>query len=242
MSSSFPPESTSPGFLGPEPAPTTARELFGEHFAAAELYASLLCNEGSEWGLIGPRETSRIWSRHVAHCAVLAPSLPRDCSVVDIGSGAGLPGLPLAIVRPDLQVTLLEPLARRVRFLEFALEKLAAVGVNNVSIQQSKAETSGSKQLWDIATSRAVAKLDVLSGWSAPLLKVGGEIRAIRGASAPEEVVEHAAALARLELSPATVETLTFGDLETLTIVRTILVSRETSAPGRSKKSAGHRE
>lgn len=210
----------------------------GDRFPLAQAYADLLCNEGIEWGLIGPREGTKVWSRHVAHCALLAAALPADRSLIDVGSGAGLPGLPLAIARPDLRVTLLEPLARRTRFLDLVVERL---GLTNVEVLQAKADAAP-RAHWDLVTSRAVAPLETLCQWSMPLLVDDGELWAIRGSSASAELEEKAASVAATgALDP---EVLTLADarvegLETLTVVRSRYsaahVSRETA---RSPKSS----
>ncbi len=219
--------------------------LFGDHFPQAEAYAELFCAEGVEWGLVGPREGARVWSRHIAHCALLAQVLPAERSLVDVGSGAGLPGLPLAIARPDLRITLLEPLARRTRFLDLVVERL---GLTNVEVIQAKAEAAP-RARWDLVTSRAVAPIDTLCQWSLPLLVDGGQLWAIRGASAAAELEEKAAAVAATGARDP--EVLTLSDprvegLETLTVVHAgyspAHVSRETTpSPKASTKKPRRR-
>ena len=207
-----------------EPAPPAARELFGAQFHLAEQFAALLCEEGTEWGLIGPRERPRIWSRHVAHCALLSELIAPDREVLDVGSGAGLPGLPLAIARPDLTVTLLEPLARRIRFLQLAVQRL---GLPNVTVVQAKAHLHTA--LTDVVTARAVAPLERLSEWTVPLLRVGGELLAIRGASAHDELTSARGALTTVGVENPAVLTVNHAGLDPLIVVRAVRVSRETS-------------
>ena len=178
------------------PPPTPAAvELFGEHLTTVTAYAALLCDDGTVRGLIGPREVSRVWERHVLNSAVLAELVDQGRSVCDVGSGAGLPGIPLAIARPDLSVTLVEPLLRRTRFLEEAVGRL---GLANVRVVRARADELHGTEEFDVVTSRAVAPLDRLARWSLPLVRRGGAMLAIKGSSAPEEVTKAAKALRRL--------------------------------------------
>lgn len=224
MSSSSPPDPA------PEQVPAAAVELFGPTLDQAAAYAQLLCDEGIEWGLIGPREAPRIWSRHVAHCALLAELVPVGARVVDVGSGAGLPGIPLAILRPDLAVTLLEPLARRVRFLELAVDRL---GLDNAKISQTKANLHARDDA-DVVTARAVAPLTRLGEWTLPLLKRGGLLLSIRGESAAAEAAAAEGDLTRLGAADVNVQTIERAGLEPLTVVSARRVSRET---GRMRRS-----
>lgn len=169
----------------PDVSRGTARQVFGEALPIAEKYAALLAGDGVVRGLIGPREVPRLWERHLLNCAVLAELVPNDADVLDIGSGAGLPGIPLAIARPDLWVTLVEPMERRTTFLEEAVEQL---GLTNVEVLQARAEGVSPKGKADIVTSRAVAPLGKLANWCLPLVRRGGEMLAIKGASAPAEI------------------------------------------------------
>jgi 16S rRNA (guanine527-N7)-methyltransferase len=148
-------------------------------------------------GLIGPREAPRLWDRHLLNCAVVVELIPNGSSVVDVGSGAGLPGIALAIARPDLTVALVESLTRRVVFL---MEAVAAVGLSDrVSVVHSRAEDSvGRLAPADVVTARAVAPLDRLAAWCLPLVAPGGRLLALKGSSAAEEIAEHRAAVARL--------------------------------------------
>ncbi len=147
-------------------------------------YVELLATDGVVRGLIGPRETSRLWSRHVANCAVLEELVPAGAQVADVGSGAGLPGLPLALVRPDLHVVLVEPLLRRTTFLTEAVEALGLA--DRVTVLRGRAEDL--TLTVDVVTARAVAPLDRLAGWTLPLVRVGGVLLALKGEGAADEV------------------------------------------------------
>jgi 16S rRNA (guanine527-N7)-methyltransferase len=178
-------------------APEAAAGVFGDRLPLARRYVEHLVTSGVERGLIGPRETPRIWDRHVLNCAVVAELLPENARVVDIGSGAGLPGLPLALARPDLQIALVEPLARRVEWLE---EVVADLGIS-VVVDRGRAEERAVRRRWegaDVATARAVAPLARLAGWALPLVRPGGRMVALKGASAQDEADRDAVAVRRL--------------------------------------------
>jgi 16S rRNA (guanine527-N7)-methyltransferase len=151
----------------------------------AEAYADLLAREATVRGLIGPREVPRLWERHLMNCALVADLVPESSSVCDIGSGAGLPGLVLAIRRSDLRVTLVEPLLRRTTFLE---EAVSALRLPNVEVVRSRAEALHDIRSFDVVTSRAVAPLDRLSEWSLPLVRSGGAFLAMKGSTVQAEV------------------------------------------------------
>jgi 16S rRNA (guanine527-N7)-methyltransferase len=175
---------------------SAASALFGARLELAGRYAELLATDGVIRGLIGPREADRLWDRHLLNCVVLAELVPHGASVVDVGSGAGLPGLVLAIARPDLGVVLVEPLARRTAFLTEAVERL---GLEHVTVIRARAEESaGVVAPADVVTARAVAPLDRLAGWCLPLTAIGGRVLALKGASAGEEVVAHRDTVVRL--------------------------------------------
>lgn len=164
--------------------------VFGTRRAIAERYAEILATTGVERGLLGPREVDRIWDRHILNSAVVGELLDRDARVVDIGSGSGLPGIPLAIARPDLDVVLLEPLLRRSEFLNEVVEELGLA----VRVVRGRAEERAVRDELggaDAAVSRAVAALDKLTKWSMPLLRQDGLMAAIKGERAPDEVREH---------------------------------------------------
>jgi 16S rRNA (guanine527-N7)-methyltransferase len=181
----------------PEPLVPAARVLFAERLSLAERYAELLATDGVVRGLIGPREASRIWDRHLLNSAVLMEMIPDKSSVIDIGSGAGLPGIPLALARPDVSVVLVDSLARRTAFLT---EVVGALDLTDrVSVVRGRAEELvGEVSLAEIVTARAVAPLDRLATWCLPLTPIGGRLLAIKGASAADEVSTHRAAVARL--------------------------------------------
>lgn len=187
--------------------PPIAREVFtGKAWELAETYARYLAGPGVVRGLLGPREVPRIWDRHLLNCAVVEEAIPRDVRVVDIGSGAGLPGLVLAIVRPDITVTLLEPLLRRTVFLEECVEGLK---LRNVEVLRGRAEELAGKREFDVATARAVAPLGRLLTWSMPLLREGGELIAMKGERAAGELAEASAEL--LSTGAASAELITVG-------------------------------
>jgi len=160
--------------------------VFGDRIGLARQYVDALATDGVLRGLIGPREPARLWTRHVLNSAAVAVLIQPRAAVVDIGSGAGLPGIPVAIARPDLQLTLVEPLERRVRFL---LEVVQALGLGGCRVVRGRAEeVVGSCGGADVVTSRAVAPLHRLVTWSAPLARDGGVVLAMKGASARAEL------------------------------------------------------
>ncbi|EHB55090.1 Ribosomal RNA small subunit methyltransferase G [Mycolicibacterium rhodesiae JS60] len=171
------------------PPPTAAEVVFGDRVSLAQRYADLLAGPGVERGLIGPREVDRLWERHILNSAAVAELIHPDERVLDIGSGAGLPGLPIAIARPDVHVALIEPMLRRTEFLE---ETVTALGLP-VEIVRGRAEEPDVRSRVggaDVVVSRAVASLDKLTRWSLPLLRPGGRMLAMKGGRAEEEVVE----------------------------------------------------
>jgi 16S rRNA (guanine527-N7)-methyltransferase len=186
---------------------------------ALAAYVELLATDGVVRGLIGPRETSRLWGRHVANCAVLEELVAPDAVVADVGSGAGLPGLPLALVRPDLRVLLVEPLLRRATFLT---EAVAALGLaDRVEVVRGRAEDQ--QLAVDVVTARAVAPLERLAGWTLPLLRVDGQLLALKGEGAAGEVLASADALERVGGGRAEVLTCGLGVVEPpTTVVRVV--------------------
>ena len=177
--------------------PAAAGTLFGARLESAERYAAKLAGAGVERGLIGPREVDRLWDRHVLNSAAIGELLPADGRVADIGSGAGLPGIPLALARPDLTVTLVEPLLRRSDFLHEVAEELAL----NVIVVRGRAEEPAVREQvgeMDAVVSRAVASLDKLTRWSMPLLRADGLMFAMKGERAEEEIREHRRVMASL--------------------------------------------
>lgn len=165
--------------------PAAADRVFGEAAGLAERYVGLLATSGTERGLIGPREADRLWERHVLNCAVVQELVPTGAVVLDVGSGAGLPGIPLALARPDVRVELVEPLLRRTTWLE---EVLTELGVGDrVEVTRGKAAVVGPRRA-DVVTARAVASLEKLLVMSRRLARPGGLLLALKGASAEAEV------------------------------------------------------
>jgi len=240
--SSTPSGASSPGQAKvPAEFADAAREAFGDRLPLAEAYAELLVTDGVVRGLIGPREAPRIWERHLINCAVMAEMVPIGASVVDVGSGAGLPGIVLGVARPDLRITLVEPLARRTAFLS---EAVTALGLDStVTVVRGRAEdlAGGPPVAADVVTARAVAPLDRLAGWCLPLAAIGGRLLALKGASAAEEVAEHRNAIARLGGSEPVIALCGVGVIEPPTTVVEIIREREVVAarPKPSKGAAG---
>jgi 16S rRNA (guanine527-N7)-methyltransferase len=192
--------------------------VFADALPGAEAYAALLAGAGVERGLIGPRETPRLWVRHLINCAVVAELIPERATVCDVGSGAGLPGVVLALVRPDLRVTLVEPLLRRSAFLEEAVEQLR---LTHVEVVRARAEDLHGERSFTVVTSRAVAPLARLLDWSMPLVEPHGFLAAMKGASAGEEIEKASKALRRHRAGPAEVVRCGVGVVEpTTTVVR----------------------
>ena len=165
-------------------------------------FAEILADTGVSHGLIGPREVPRLWERHVLNCAVVADAFPDGTGVVDVGSGAGLPGVALAIVRPDLDVRLVEPMLRRTQWLSAVVSEL---GLGNVTVHRGRAEELVGTVSAPFVTARAVARLDRLARWCVPLLEPGGTLVAMKGRSAAEELAADRPALIRLGLVDAVV-------------------------------------
>lgn len=184
----------------------------------AERYAELLATDGVVRGLIGPREAPRLWDRHLVNCALLAELIPDGASVCDIGSGAGLPGLVLAIARPDLAVTLVEPLLRRTTFLE---EVTAELKLSAVEVVRGRADALHGERTFDVVTSRAVAPLERLLGWSMPLVAPTGALIAMKGSSVSDEIEAARPELARWGCTEPEVRELgTGGELSTTVALR----------------------
>lgn len=176
--------------------------MFSTHLPLAVRYADLLATDGVVRGLIGPREVPRLWERHLVNCALLGRAIPEGTDVCDIGSGAGLPGLVLALARPDLSLTLVEPLLRRTTFLDEAVQ---ALGLDNVEVVRARAEELQGHREFSVVTSRAVAPLDRLLGWSMPLVRQGGALVAMKGSSVQEEIAAAEKALRRYGAGEVTV-------------------------------------
>lgn len=193
-----------------------ARELYGAQFRLINRYVDILGSTGVAWGLLGPREADRLWERHILNSAALSGLIAADSAVADVGSGAGLPGIPLALLRPDLRMTLIESLLRRSAFLTQTVEELEIA--DRVEVVRSRAEDH--HQTYDVVVARALAPLDRLIGWCNPLRAPAGVILALKGSSAGAEVT-----LARRQLDAARLraEVLTVRahpDTEPTTVVR----------------------
>jgi 16S rRNA (guanine527-N7)-methyltransferase len=186
--------------------PAVARAVFGDAAAGAERYADLLAGVAVERGLLGPNEVPRLWERHLLNSAVIAELVPGPCSLVDLGSGAGLPGIVLALLLPDSEVTLLEPSLRRAVFLG---ECVAELALGNARVVRARAEQMAGTLAADVVTARAVAPLDRLAALALGLLKPGGILLAVKGARAAAEVRDAERALSRLGVRD--VEVLTAG-------------------------------
>lgn len=180
----------------PETEQAVKQRVFGERLPLAERFAEMLTEHGVQRGLIGPREAGRLWERHLLNSAVIAELLPPQSGVLDVGSGAGLPGIPLAIARPDLELTLLEPMARRVAWLQEVVTELALT----VEVVRGRAEEGPVREQLadhDAVLARAVAPMERLAAWCLPLLRPGGRLLALKGSSALEELARDRAAIER---------------------------------------------
>nr|WP_239164297.1 16S rRNA (guanine(527)-N(7))-methyltransferase RsmG [Actinoplanes palleronii] len=221
----------------PEEFAAVATEVFGDRLGVMGRFAELLATDGVVRGLIGPRETPRLWERHLINCGVVSHLFPIGASVVDVGSGAGLPGIVLAVARPDLRITLVEALARRTAFLD---EVVAELSLDNVTVLRGRAEdVVGEAGGADIVTARAVASLDKLAGWCLPLAKVGGRLLALKGALAAEEVEEHRAAITRAGGGEPEVRLCGVGLIDPPARVVEIVKERELKAPKKTGRKSG---
>lgn len=209
--------------------PDGAGAVFAARLPLAQRYAEWLAGAGVRRGLLGPRESGRLWERHLLNCAVLADLIPAGVRVVDVGSGAGLPGLPMAIRRPDLTVDLVEPMLRRSTFLAEVVRELG-LG-DTVRVVRGRAEEPDTIRAvgeahWAVA--RAVAPLDRLARWCLPLLTPGGTLLALKGRTVSDEVAQHRSALRRLGAASVQVEVVGSPDTAQAHVV---LVTRQ----GRSR-------
>ncbi len=186
----------------------TAVEVFGARLPQAEAFAELVATEGVTRGLIGPRESDRLWSRHLLNSAVVVQACPQAGLVVDVGSGAGLPGIPMALARPDLTLRLVEPLLRRVTFLE---EVVARLGLTNVEVLRGRAEELHGLWTAPTVTARAVAPLERLAGWCLPLVSPGGSLLAVKGRRADDELRSARSTLHRHGVASSGVEEVGVG-------------------------------
>ena len=216
--------------------PAEAAEIFGAALASIERYGQLLATAGLERGLIGPREVDRLWERHLVNCAALAPWLPDEGRVVDLGSGAGLPGVIVALLRPNLDVVLLEPMLRRAAFLS---EVVADLALPRVSVVRARAEewANQAPAAADVVVARAVAPLPKLAGWAVPLLTPGGELLALKGRAAAQELSSAGATLDRLGIVERGGHSVVSG--ASVTYVVRLQRGHQTAATVRSKRRSG---
>lgn len=168
-----------------EHEPDSAAKIFGTGIAKARSYTAALVADGETLGLLGPREYSKIWTRHVLNSAVVAELVPAGAKVADVGSGAGLPGIPMAIAQPEAHFTLIEPMERRSEWLKSQVESL---GLSNVSVLRARADEVG--EVFDIVTARALKPMPQLLEWCVPMTKLGGKVIALKGAKAADEVAD----------------------------------------------------
>lgn len=186
-----------------ETEPWVAEKIFGSRIELARRFTAALAEHGEERGLIGPQELPRLWSRHILNSALAAPILAGR--VGDVGSGAGLPGIVLAIARPDLEFVLVEPMERRTAWLS---EQVADLGLENVMVARSRAEEWDGAGSLDVVTARAVSALRTLIPVTAPLVRRGGELALLKGENAPREIEAAAKPIRKFGLSDVRVETL----------------------------------
>lgn len=203
----------------------SVRTYFGDAYPAVETFAARLRDEGEVRGLIGPREVDRIWDRHILNSAAVVPFLPEAGLIADVGSGAGLPGIVVAAMRPEAAVYLIEPMERRCAWLTEIVE---ALGLTNVEVKRGRAEEYHGAFECDAVTSRAVAALDKLARLSLPLLRPGGEMIVLKGKNVARELDPARKVLRRLKASqPEIIDASTVPGVESTTVVRIV---RQTGA------------
>lgn len=206
--------------FSPEAEPAAALAIFGAALPQARAYTAALVRDGDELGLLGPREMPRIWTRHVLNSAVVAELVPAGASVADVGSGAGLPGIPMALAQPNAHFTLIEPMERRSNWL---LAQVEALGLTNVTVRRARAEEVG--DVFDIVTARAVSALPKLLRMTVPLTRDGGQVLALKGSKAADEIAESQKLKNKLKISGFEIIQVGTEHLaEPTTVVRTTLV------------------
>jgi 16S rRNA (guanine527-N7)-methyltransferase len=216
-------------------APAAAATIFGDRLALAERFAAVLADTGVSHGLIGPREVPRLWDRHVLNCAVAHEAFPQSTTLIDVGSGAGLPGLALAVARPDLRIHLVEPMLRRTNWLSTTVETL---GLDNCTVHRGRAEEFRGRLSAPYATARAVARIDKLARWTFPLLEPGGVLVALKGDQAAQELEDEREVLTRLGMVQADIRTYGEGLLEVPTMTMELTVDARTQRAARGPKQA----
>jgi 16S rRNA (guanine527-N7)-methyltransferase len=202
-----------------EPEPEVAQRVFGPGLPLVRRYAADLAQHGVELGLIGPLEPARLWTRHLLNCGLVAPLIPEGVTVADVGSGAGLPGLVLAAARPDLTITLIEPMERRVVWLQ---DEIGRLGLEHVSVRRARAEEVGDR--FGVVTARAVGALKKLLPVVVPLVRPGGSIALMKGSGVDEEIRAADRVIRRLGLTDLRVEIVGTGmaSLETRVLTATV--------------------
>jgi 16S rRNA (guanine527-N7)-methyltransferase len=231
------PQGNLDGALPPGDAPPpAAAEIFGAALPRARRYARLLAGPAAERGLIGPEETGRIWTRHLLNCAAVAELVPHPAAVVDLGSGAGLPGVVLAMLLPDIEVTLLEPMARRVAFLT---ECVAELNLGNAVVRRGRAEEVAGQLAADVVVARAVAPLDRLAVLAAGLARPGGLVLAMKGAGAADEMTRAQPVFRRLGVPDAELVQAGSGKVEPPVTVVRFTTGSSAHRAGRPMRSGG---
>jgi 16S rRNA (guanine527-N7)-methyltransferase len=223
----------------PPPTPPQAAAVFGSRLALAESFTELLATSALTHGLVGPREVPKLWERHVLNCAVVQSAVPAGVRLIDVGSGAGLPGLALAIARPDLDVHLVEPMLRRTNWLTDAVSSL---GLENVTVHRGRAEDVWGSLSAPVVTARAVARLSELARWCLPLLQPGGTLLALKGMSASEELAADRATLRRLGSVQEEVRSYGAGVLDPETTVIHVRVGERVMPPAGKRGSSRQRK
>jgi 16S rRNA (guanine527-N7)-methyltransferase len=231
---------TQPGTAPPEEPVGAVTALFGDRADVARSFWRHLSTSAVERGLIGPREVPRLWDRHILNCVSISAFVPADAALADVGSGAGLPGVAIAIARPDVHVTLVEPLQRRVVWLS---EVVADLELGNVEVVRARAEELHGRFQVDVATARAVAALPVLAGWCLPLVRPGGRLLALKGRTAAEELAGAADELRALGAVEWHIRMAGVGVLDEPTTVVEVVAGAmpEPSAAGRGSSGRSKR-
>jgi len=216
--------------------PDGAADVFGAALGKACRYAEMLAGPGVERGIVGPAETGRLWQRHLLNCAAVAELVPSPATLVDLGSGAGLPGIVLALLLPQVRVTLLEPLSRRAQFLR---ECVAELELGNADVLRARAEDAAGQLAADVVTARAVAPMDRLAVLALGLVRPGGLVLAIKGASAQQEVSRAMPVLRRLGMRDIAVVRAGSGRVEPATTVVRLTAGPAGGSAARSGSGRG---
>lgn len=191
--------------------PAGTEDYFGDAYPVAARYAEHLATTGIEWGLIGPREVDRLWTRHILNCAVVAEFISDNDIVGDVGSGAGLPGIPIALLRPEAQVVLIEPMERRVEWLSMVVDDL---GLDNVRIVRARVEELVDEEMFTVVTARAVKAMTTLIEWTHEVMGPDGRILALKGASVEAELAKTKKLLKRYRLTQPKIHIVDGGILD----------------------------